>query len=457
MLSLASSCVCSFVNRTVTLVETGDGNPIGDSANTVSLEGSEADLLRNQGIGFWGWTSSEGTCYAYTINGQSPSMDSAFQVSSIFSTLIVLFGGIVVVCLMLGIVFPVGPKHYKILGFTSCLLSILAFSTLAITGSSACAPGFFQYSLAEDMPLLKDITTSSCGVGLGSTFSIVAGFVWILVGVICIKSPLGDSSREPGAYRGVHKDSGTADDGDGEADDEATRLHRQRQADNDERYRKLMGEIDDESADEEANPGLVALENRRGRLSLVREEDDVEDPGIIQRDRDSLLHSDPRQEEQFDDEHSEALSQYSEEGMPLHKFGNAADPQLLRPSVVDGRPSPQSARSGPNEASEHSGHDGQYTDDYEGDGQYADDYEGDGQYADDHEDHGQYADDREHDGQYADDREHVGQYANNRDDDGEHADAYEDDGDSYSDDDESYNDGYDRKDPRSGAGNSDLV
>lgn len=72
------------------------------------------------------------------------------------------------------------------------------------------------------MPLLKNITKSSCGVGFGSLFAMTAGVVWIIVGVVCKKSPLGSSNREPGAYRGVHKDGGNGDDGDGEADDEAT-------------------------------------------------------------------------------------------------------------------------------------------------------------------------------------------------------------------------------------------
>lgn len=368
MFSLSSTCVCSFVNRTVTLVE---DVAEGDSG-TASIEGLDAKFLQSQGIGFWAW-QSDGTCYAYTINGRSPSMDTTFQAASTLSTLTVLFGGIIVVCLMLGTVFPVVPKHYQSLGCASCIISILSLSTLAITGSNVCAPGFFQYSLNKDMTMLKNITKSSCGVGLGSTFSILAGFVWILVGVICIKSPLGVSSREPGPYRGVHKDgghNGDDDDMDGEGDDEANRLHRQRQAENEERYRKLMGEIDD---DDGSHPDFSTVNKNQHRLSLVEEEDGGEESEPFQMERDNPRHSDPRHQEQFDDEHSEARSQYSDEELPQHEFRDVGDPQLSRFRPVDGKASPQSIQSGPNEVSrddDHSDGDSSYSDDDDYDNGY---------------------------------------------------------------------------------------
>ena len=56
MFSLSSSCVCSFVYRTVTLVEKIEGGSGGESGTT-NLGGSDlpVELLKNQGIGFWGW------------------------------------------------------------------------------------------------------------------------------------------------------------------------------------------------------------------------------------------------------------------------------------------------------------------------------------------------------------------------------------------------------------------
>lgn len=369
MFSLSSTCVCSFVNRTVTLVE---DMKEGDSENT-SIEGLNVQLLKNQGIGYWAW-QSEGTCYSYTINGRSPSMDTAFQATSTLSTLTVLFGGIIVVCLMLGTVFPVVPKHYQYLGYASCIMSILSFSTLAITGSNVCAPGFFQYSLDEDMPLLKNITKSSCGVGLGSTFSILAGVVWILVGVICIKSPLGVSSREPGAYRGLHKDGGYGEDNDGmdgDGDAEANRLHRQRQAENEERYRKLMGELDDGDG---PNPGFASINTQQQRLSLVEEEDGGEESGPFRMENGNRRHSDPRQQEQFDDEHSEGRSQYSDEELPQNESGDAGLPQLSHFRAVDARASPHSIQSGPNEVSRDDVHDDDDDDSYSDDDEYDNGY-----------------------------------------------------------------------------------
>ena len=174
MFSLISSCVCSFVVRNVSFV--------GGDKKEVRLEGAEALLLRSQGIGFWGWQSSEGTCFTYTISGKSPSFDTPFHAASALTATTIFLGGVILVCLLLGTVFPVVPKHYAYLGYGSLFMSVLSFSTLAIMGSNACAPGFFQYALETDRPLLTELTSASCGVGAGSIYAILAGVFWIPCG-----------------------------------------------------------------------------------------------------------------------------------------------------------------------------------------------------------------------------------------------------------------------------------
>ena len=288
--SILSSCLCAFVVRNVSLNDGVDDEQFDNGGG--NNNGNESILLLNQGIGFWGWSSSEGTCYSYTINNTKASFDSSFKAASAFTTITDALGGFIVVCLLLGTVFPVIPKHYEYLGYASFLMAVFDFSTLAILGSNVCAPGFFQYSLDDDRPLLDDITTTSCGLGLGSIMAIMAGLFWIVVAFTTLRSPLASRSREPGKYRGNIKDGANDDDGANDnnmIDDEANRIQNQRKAENDERYRRLMGE-DAESIDEEGQPGFKSLRTMTQPLSLVKEEDYGDDSYIERRKSDQSNH-----------------------------------------------------------------------------------------------------------------------------------------------------------------------
>lgn len=344
MFSLVSSCVCTFVIRTVSFTAGGKSK--------ARTEGADAELLRRQGIGFWGWESSDGTCFAYTIAGNAPSFDTPFQAASALTATSIFVGGVILVCLLLGTVFPVIPKHYAYLGYGSLFMSILSFSTLAIIGSNVCSPGFFQYAFETDGPLLTELTSSSCGIGAGSTYAILAGIFWILTALSCLRTPLANLSREPGAYRGVHhKETNTAGSSEfvksmeGEPEDEAARIHRQRQAENEARYKRLMGEIDDE----EAQPGFDSLQATHKRLSDVREEDDGDELGhpVSSSFGYPRRQSHHTQDDQFEDEHSEARSQYSdEEDVPLQASNRSISrsPAQERRSSLD-KLSPQERRS----------------------------------------------------------------------------------------------------------------
>mmetsp|Transcript_29293 Transcript_29293/g.48417 ORF Transcript_29293/g.48417 Transcript_29293/m.48417 type:complete len:431 (-) Transcript_29293:94-1386(-) len=328
ILSLSASCLCTFIIRTVTF-NTG-------ATEQDRLDGSAGLLLRNQGIGFWGWEGDEGSCFSYEISGNAPSFDAAFYAASAFTTLTDALGGLVMVCLLLGTVFPVPPKSYEYLGYASLLMAVFDGSTLAILGSSVCSPGFFQYGLdttENQQPsgvVLEEITTASCGLGLGSILAVIACILWVVCAFCILRTPLASRKREPGAYRQHHKEGDGEDNmglEPGENDnDEAHQLYRQRQEENDKRYRELMGDVDDDrSMDEEGQPGFKSLRGSSQFLSLVKEEESGDDrSGHLSPARQSSNRQSDENDDDDDDfhdehdggggsQHSETRSQYSDD------------------------------------------------------------------------------------------------------------------------------------------------
>jgi hypothetical protein len=312
ILSLTSSCLCTFIIRKVTF-QGQDGD---------RLDGSAGLLLRNQGIGFWGWEGDEGTCFSYDISGNSPSFDAAFNTASAFTTITDALGGLVMVCLMLGTVFPIVPKSYEYLGYASLLMSAFDGTTLAIMGSNVCSPGFFQYGLdieqGQETPVLEEISKTSCGLGLGSVLAVIACILWLATAFCILRTPLASRKREPGAYRGLHKEGGDEDDEkahhSGDNDDEAHQLYRERQEENEQRYRALMGE-DEQSVDEEGQPGFQSV-RVSDRLSRVKEEESGDEVSGHASLRASGTNREQEGETEFQDEHdedqhSETRSQYS--------------------------------------------------------------------------------------------------------------------------------------------------
>jgi hypothetical protein len=311
ILSISSSCVCTFVSRNVQKI----------SSSLSSDEWNSIQVLQTRGVGFWGWQTKEGICYSYQINEMIPTTDMAFKMAAALPFLNSFLGGILTICLLLGTIFPIVPKSYLFIGLGSLFLFATNFATLVILRSNICSPDFFQFALRKSTPFLESISTSSCGIGFGSTLAILSGVLWILVSLLCLLTPLANSKREPGAYRGInhHVGGGNGEDGenfDGEPEDEMARLYRSKQAVNDERYRNLMGELDDVE-----NPGFSSLAKKNHRLSLVHEEDNGDDtlithPSTVTSEKDPRYQREYFHDEFHDDEdgdHSETRSQYSEE------------------------------------------------------------------------------------------------------------------------------------------------
>mmetsp|Transcript_15293 Transcript_15293/g.23455 ORF Transcript_15293/g.23455 Transcript_15293/m.23455 type:complete len:389 (-) Transcript_15293:1724-2890(-) len=284
VLSITSSCVCTYVARIV-------------SYSGTKPQGSLSVLFQDQGIGFWGW-SSDGTCYSYEINGVSPSFDGSFKAAGAFTTLTDIIGGAVMICLMLGTNFPVKPKQYEILGYASLLVAVLNGCSLIILGSSVCAPDFFRYAITKFNSIDLSKLETSCTLGSGSTMAVFAVVFWVVTAFGCLRTPLASRKREINPLRrramkdGEHYASAEHMES---LEDNNDSAHRQRQVEYDQRYRQFMGDDG-----EGAVPGFESI--RKDRLSLVPEDEIVgKDVAAVENEF----------EDEYDGNHSETRSHYS--------------------------------------------------------------------------------------------------------------------------------------------------
>ena len=249
-LSLSSGMECNFVARTVQL------NP-GVSEDILAIG---TIIFRDHGIGFWGWGHDE-TCYSYDIAGNRPTFDSAYTVANGLTTVTDLIGGICLVFALLGTCFPIFPRSYWLLGSVFALNGFLECSTLAVLGSSACAPGFFNYATG-DMDLAQ-LSTASCSLGSGSLLALSAGLSSFVAAAACLKSPLANKDRVPKLTVGPTGGDELDDN------DPTKKLQQERQQEAEKRYKEMFG---DEDGDEDIIPSTSETIDRP-KLSQVKEGD----------------------------------------------------------------------------------------------------------------------------------------------------------------------------------------
>ena len=234
VLSIASTCVCTFITRRVSLRGIDQSN----------LDPAGVLLLEDHGIGFWGW-QNDGECYDYEVNGRSPSFDGQYLTASVFSTLTDLVGGSLVVFLLLGNCFACLPNRYEYVGYGLLLVSVLDGATLIVLGSSVCSNRFFDY--ATPGISVSQFATTSCGMGTGSILAIVSAIFWLLTGVVCLRSPLSSRDRVPNDKnrRGGALGQGGDEEGEDEEQDEAHQLYNERRKETERRYKEMFGDLDD--------------------------------------------------------------------------------------------------------------------------------------------------------------------------------------------------------------------
>ena len=245
---MGSGLPCNFASRIVTV-------------NHHTPDAGTSMLLNNHGIGFWGW-GFDGNCYSYEIAGAKPTFDTAFKASNALVTVTAALGGFCMVCVFLGTCFPISPRNYRLLGYALFLNGIFEFSTLAILGSSACAPGFFSYATGSVVDLAA-ISTASCGVGTGSKLAISAGIFSIFAAIACLKTPLSNKDRVPKLMIGPSGSDGL------DENDPSKKIHQERQFEAEKRYKEMFGDDDDD--DDALNDAFPA--RHMSRLSSVPEGD----------------------------------------------------------------------------------------------------------------------------------------------------------------------------------------
>lgn len=277
ILSLSAPVPCSFVIRNVALKQ---------EIPNISSQMKNV-LFQSHGVGFWGW-SAQGQCLSFEISGKKPSYGGIYNAASAFSTLTVLFGGIGMVCLWLGVCFPFQPQRFK--QFGGVLLAAVLFSGLTdlIFVSSVCQADFFQY--VTSTVKLVDAIQASCSVGTGSLLNISATIFLFLAAIICEVSPLAKGGATAGAATArrttapaLLPPSGDSDRlgdrfDDEEFDDEGSSLHLDRKAETERRYREMFGDEDPDAddsvlmADDEKNPFASAHAHSMGGLDPVMED-----------------------------------------------------------------------------------------------------------------------------------------------------------------------------------------
>ena len=276
---------CNFVARTVQL------NP-GVTEDILDIG---TIIFRDHGIGFWGW-GRDGTCYSYDIAGNRPTFDSAYIVANGLTTVTDLIGGICMVFALLGTCFPIVPRTYWLLGSVFALNGFLECSTLAVLGSSACAPGFFNYATGDmDLALLS---TASCSLGSGSLLALTAGLSSFVAAAACWKSPLANKDRVPKLTVGPTGGDELDDN------DPVKKLQQERQQQAEQRYKEMFG---DEDGDEDVVP-ITSSTMDQSKLSQVKEGDQESSSDHLVLNKSQSQHSnddDDDVEKFHDDDHND--------------------------------------------------------------------------------------------------------------------------------------------------------
>lgn len=272
IMSLSAPVPCTFVQRHVQL---------NKEIQNVSPQLS-AVVFQSHGVGFWGWSDQGNNCLSFEISGKKPSLGGIYNTASAFSTLTVLFGGIGMVCLWLGVCFPFPPLRFK--QFGGVLVAAILFSVLTdlIFVSSVCKDDFFQY--VTSTVTLADVASASCSFGTGSLLNIFGTIFLLIAAIICEASPLAKGAPTTAATAKRNStpallsplgDSDRLDDRfDDEAyDDDGSAIHRERKLETERRYREMFGDDDPDADDsvlmEEKNP--FASSNTMGGLDPVLE------------------------------------------------------------------------------------------------------------------------------------------------------------------------------------------
>eukprot|EP00541_Cyclophora_tenuis_P008354 CAMPEP_0116579180 /NCGR_PEP_ID=MMETSP0397-20121206/22114_1 /TAXON_ID=216820 /ORGANISM="Cyclophora tenuis, Strain ECT3854" /LENGTH=411 /DNA_ID=CAMNT_0004108643 /DNA_START=204 /DNA_END=1439 /DNA_ORIENTATION=- len=261
-LTIASTCVCSFVTRKVSLRGISEDD----------LDNQGVLLFESHGIGFWGW-EYEGKCYNFEVEGRHPSFDGMYKAASAFTTTTDVVGGLLLICFVLGTCFPIQPNRYEIMGYVTLLVAVLDGATLIILGSSVCSNRFFDYATPDIS--LSEFASTSCGMASGSVLALLSSIIWLIAAGFCLRTPLSDKTREPKeSTRGASPELPQRSEHD--PDDEAHRLYHQRREETERQYREMFGDDDSTSNSDRVAPFQSI---RQDKLSLVPEESD-HDPNI---------------------------------------------------------------------------------------------------------------------------------------------------------------------------------